>query len=74
MQRFTLESESKKNRKFSKCQIFPDILVFRGNDEKTTFTPKNFGVTPPLGVGLLVTKHSDVERKGREHAAPRRLP
>ena len=53
MQRFTLESESKKSRKFSKCQIFPDIVVFRGNDEKTTisFSPQKFGRDPSLHHG-----------------------
>ena len=28
----------KKSRKFSKCQIFPDIVVFRANVDKTTKT------------------------------------
>ncbi len=41
----------KKN--FEKCQIFPDIVVFRGNDEKTTisFSPQKFGRDPSLHHG-----------------------
>ena len=45
--------EEKKSRKFSKCQIFPDIVFFRGNDEKTTisFSPQKFGRDPSLHHG-----------------------
>ena len=62
MQRFTLESESKKSRKFSKCQIFPDIVVFRAKVEKMTlfFTQENLGMTPPYIMG-------------REYPAPKPL-